>query len=122
MSKPIDYDFHEINPTMYELDFILPFKNRQIMTIFNKSKKKLSKKGVAIPDDSGELNEFEADARYLKLIHTIIRKLLKQVEREVKADGIHVVTSEVVRCVYRRIDQHSWKAHIYVKGDYFDKR
>jgi len=120
--KGIDYDFETETPTTYKCTLSMPFKNRLMHIIYNKSKSKLKKKGVNPTGNINQVKEFEAEPRYFKLIHTIIFKKFKDIIKEVKEDGIEVLTSEVTACIYQRKTARNWTATITVSGNFADKR
>lgn len=120
--QTIDWDFKALNPTDYEARIDMYSDNRFLLLIFNKSKKKLAKKNINVSEQIDKIQKFPIDNRYLNMVKTILRPVIKNIQSSCREDKIELLSSYVDEGYFERDKKKNWKIVIIVKGQYADKR
>lgn len=117
------YKFRCLSPFEYELVFNMSVEGRVFDLIFSKAKAKLARtKNLSVKGKPDDLKEIPIPGNYLKLIGTFLRKNVKNVRKEVKRDGIELLSDMVVGGRFIKKDVRDWDIIVVVKGEYADKR
>lgn len=112
-----DYDFKAVNPVDYELMLTLRIDNRMMEYIFQKSIEKLNKehKGISFK----AVKKFRVPDQYMNLIRTAAHKMVQEVDKIIKHDGVRIFTDFVQFAEYEKdIEKDWWIVHISVTGQY----
>lgn len=119
-----DYHFKVINLSDYELDFIFTAKSRVLKSVFNQVKKTLVRKDTKFTKlyctDSETVAKFKVPKQFNGRVHTAILRPIRQIEKEVRKDGIEILKSKVDECLFIN-DKEITKIHIKVGGIYVKK-
>lgn len=120
----IDYDFEAVDSSTFKLEFTVKnIKNRMMNLIFVKSKAKLDRRGIKIPDKHpDQVEKFDVPVSHLKLLGTVTKGMARDVFDEVKKDGIKVIRHNLIKAHFCRDDKRNWVCKIFMQGDYLDER
>jgi len=121
MSKEkTDFEFRCINPADFELVFKLTAKKKIFDLIFKRTKEKLMEKDITY--DEKKVDYFKVDPLYNKLIATSMIKLVKDVSKQTKKQGIMLMSSNLKEANFRKLGDGSWNIEVIYTGTYVDKR
>ena len=118
--ETIDYNFSCLNPVDFELTLTLPCDNQIFTHILSKTLTKLNKKGYNT-ESVKELKHFDIDQRYYGLITTRSSSIIKQVKKEIEADGIDWQSYNLKKATMQKGLQN-WTITLIFKGTYVDNR
>lgn len=122
-SQIVPYHFKAINPTDYELTFILKVDTRILNYVFIKSQKKLSEKNINVGDNINKINSFVVPPEYLKLVKTSMHKTIYKIEQEIKKDNIFILSCNPINGIFKKNTLYNyWEININFGGTYADKR
>jgi len=118
----VDYDFECVNHTDYCLSIMMNnVQNRLLLELLSKAKRALR---ANITDEQADnLKSFAIPQQYLKLIGTLSRKQINVILKQVRDDGIHVLSDRVSKADFvKDKEAGTWTITITVAGNYIDKR
>jgi len=118
------WDFKTLTPYDFELLLRYSVRDRLIKDMFDKCYLGVCKKVRTSPDnpDIEEINEFEVDNRYIKLLNTVVKKHVKIVEEDIGTDGFEVLSFNVTRAKFQRKEcRTDWMIHMVINGRYHRK-
>ncbi len=124
-----EYDIEETLNNEYKLRITLHTKNRLMLGILDKSKKKLKKRNLEMNDHEKKLenvNCFKVEGRFLKLINLYSKKFVDDVNTQLERDGdcIKLLDYEVYDTTFIRDKEITtkWNILIDIKGFMADNR
>jgi len=125
--QQVDYHFRALNPQQYELTISMPeVSHRLFRLVYNKTKSKYEKKKSMKVDDSGEGIDKQkiivVPVQFYNLLKVALKSQLKDIDRQLKADKIEVMTCNMQDARYVRKDDTQWEICFVFGGVYIDKR
>ena len=100
---PIDWAIACTSDVEYNILLEMKAEGWLIKNVFEKSRTKLKRKGVdfkAGARDLDAISAFELDPRFYNVVKTFLRKTFNLIEKEVKADGIILLSYNVVSGIH----------------------
>lgn len=123
MNKGIEYDFNTIDPTDYELIFIMSASSKVFNQIFNASRVAMIRKGKDLKEANPEtIDKFEIPERFFNFLGVVLSKNVKTVATEVAKDKIIVLSNRVTGGCFERDSSRNWQIKIKVGGEYVNKQ
>jgi hypothetical protein len=108
VSDVFNYHFKTLNPSDFELIIIFTAKSKVLKSVFNQVKKVLVRKDTKFTklhtSNSDVLQRFEIPEQFNGRILTAILKQVKEIEKEVKKDGIKILRYQVDKCFFENKD------------------
>lgn len=117
-----DHEIKCLNHTDYELKIVLVAKDTLLMKIFDKSKRKLKKKGLDC--DPKIIDKFPIDKKYFSLLKLNIKKVFNITANDIfkNSGGIQLISYDIIDAFFERNKDNDWNINLLLGGQYSDKR
>lgn len=123
MKRQIPFGFKCISETDYQIKIDLVAKGSLMDTIYRLSRLKYVKQaGKDAPKRIESITKFSIPPEFLKLIKVSLKRPLRDVEVQVKEDGIDLLSMVVYSANFVKSAEGDWLIGIVVTGQYVDKR
>ena len=124
MSKPtLDWDFNLKTEKEFKLDLKYTGKINRIMKhILGLTEKKIFKKDVGFTKITDSKKEIKIDPKYYNSIKTFLKPNINKILKDIKKDGIEVMSYFVEEGVFIKNQNNDWDIKITLFGFYADKR
>lgn len=119
MNDKAEFDFKCLNPVKFELIFTFKYASKIMRMAIEKSKPKLKEKGIdANKMKYDAIQKWPVDVRFYNLIKTGIKSFVGDVAKQVKKDGIILLSYEVSKVLTFKKSHTEYVTEIYLTGDY----
>lgn len=121
-SDKIDYDFKATSADDFEILLTMEYSNMLMELLFNKAAKKLKQtKNIDVVKNK-EVDNFAVPTEYLRLLNNVCAKPMRDISKQVLADGIIISSWWAHKAIYKRKDKNTWYVEIKLVGMYRDTR
>lgn len=119
MAKDPKYVFECVDLDSFELHFLIEADSKLFRWIFEKSRRRLEKKGVSVPNIDNVARSFKLEGRYLGLVRNYVARWVREVERDVAKDGVKLLKGwRVEECEFTPGMGECWDIDVLVVGRY----
>lgn len=121
--KKLDYKFRCVNYTDYEVLLNCAVERGLMLHIFRKTKEKLGRtKGISVSGAPDSVEVINVPAEYYNLLRTILSKIIKHIQKEIKTDHIIMLDYSIRSARFKKRDSGDYIFSCEVVGQYADKR